>query len=311
MKIARVFSRKTKASPADALAFYGPPPQRPPEVDEVYVSSTFTFASDEAFRLAEAWQGVAPVTIGGPAVGTYPRDFVPGMFLKKGYVITSRGCPNHCWFCKVPEREGGIRELPITEGHNLLDSNILACSMGHIRKVFAMLKQQDQKAVLSGGLEAARLTRTLTALLWDLRPDRMYFAYDTPNDLEPLRVAGNLLREADFTRRHLNCYVLIGHKKDTVDKAERRLVQAWDAGFMPMAMLYRDDKTGQVINEDWQKFQRLWARPAIIRSRIFQKRIGQAEKDLNSARAAWAEAIKKAAEKRKQEERKRIEDEKE
>ena len=59
-----------------------------------------------------------PVHMGGPAFNMPGGDFVPGMYLKKGYVITSRGCPNRCWFCSVPRREGGrLRELPITEGN--------------------------------------------------------------------------------------------------------------------------------------------------------------------------------------------------
>ena len=35
---------------------------------------------------------------------------------------------------------------------------------------------------------------------------------------------------------------------------------------MPYAMLYRDEK-GKT-DTDWEKFQRLWARPAIIASSI-------------------------------------------
>ena len=38
-------------------------------------------------------------------------DFVPGRYLAPGYVITSRGCPNRCWFCSVWRREGALREF--------------------------------------------------------------------------------------------------------------------------------------------------------------------------------------------------------
>jgi hypothetical protein len=69
------------------------------------------------------------------------------MYLKHGYVITSRGCNNACWFCKVPTREGGLRELPITAGHNILDDNFLGCSEKHIRAVFEMLKTQPKKPI--------------------------------------------------------------------------------------------------------------------------------------------------------------------
>jgi len=145
MKIAKVFPRKTNASPDDKLSFFSPPPKILPEIDEVHVSVTFTYDIEKAEKLAKSWNHVAPVKLGGPAFNDHGDIFVPGKYLKNGYVITSRGCPNNCWFCDVHEREGNIRELPITEGYNLLDSNILACSIEHIRKVFKMLKNSLKK----------------------------------------------------------------------------------------------------------------------------------------------------------------------
>ena len=46
-----------------------------------------------------------------------------------------------------------------------------------------------------------------------------------------------------------------------MDAADKRLREAWAAGFMPYAMLFRDE--AGITQEDWRKFQRLWARPAI------------------------------------------------
>ena len=265
MKIARVFPRKTNASPDDDLAFFGPPPDDI-EVDEVHISVTYTEDTDTAGELFSAWDKIAPAKVGGPALGDPGSIFTPGMYLKYGYVITSRGCPNNCWFCDVPNREGGIRELPITNGWNLLDSNILACSIDHISSVFSMLKEQPKRAELTGGLESKILTDQHVSLLWDLRPSQMFFAYDTNDDLEPLIEAGKKLRYADFTRRHLRCYVLIGYDGDTISKAEKRLLQTWEAGFLPMAMLYKDDEYEPP--EIWKPFQRKWARPPITKSHI-------------------------------------------
>ena len=206
MKIARVFPRKTNASPDDELVYFSTPEFPYPEVDEIHVSVTFSYDMRVAEQLAKSWEMIAPVKIGGPAYDDFGGDFVPGKYVKKGYVITSRGCNNKCWFCSVPKREGSIRELPITKGFNLLDSNILACSDDHIKEVFKMLSEQKEKPLLTGGLEAKILKQWHVNLLWDIRPDRMYFAYDTPDDLEPLIEAGKMLRYADFTRQHLYCY---------------------------------------------------------------------------------------------------------
>ena len=56
--------------------------------------------------------------------------------------------------------------------------------------------------------------------------------------------------------------VLIGYPKDTLAAAEKRL----RAVGKPFAMHYRDAQ-GQA-DRGWRQFQRLWARPAIMRQRL-------------------------------------------
>ena len=210
-----------------------------------------------------------PVRMGGPAFCEPGGAFVPGRYLKYGYVITSRGCPNRCWFCSVPKREGGVlRELPITSGWNVLDDNLLACSEAHIRAVFAMLMQRQERPAFTGGLEARLLRPWHVELLQASRAKRMFFAYDTPDDYEPLIAAGRLLRSEGVTQtsHRAACYVLIGYPGDTMDAAEKRLLDTYRAGFWPFAMLYRDASGKQA--EQWHKFQRLWVRPQSVYYRI-------------------------------------------
>ena len=270
MRIARIFPRRTAATPDDALAFTGPPPKTLPDIDEIHVSVTFTYDLPKAEALAEAWARTGlPVKLGGPAFNRPGGDFIPGLYLKHGYVITSRGCPRSCWFCSVPKREGGnLRELPITAGHNILDDNLLACSEGHIRDVFSMLKQQEKRPVFTGGLEAALLRPWHVELLREVRAARMYFAYDDPRGYEPLVQAGRLLRDGGITKasHRAACYVLCGFPGDTMDAAEIRFRASWDAGFVPFAMLFRDE-TG-VTDPAWVKFQRAWVRPDIVMSML-------------------------------------------
>lgn len=276
MRIARVFPRKTVASPDDALSFFGPPPMLVlPEIDEIRVSVAFTYDMARAEELAYQWAQVGvPVRMGGPAFNTPGGDFHPGLYLKKGYVITSRGCPNRCVYgpgqkCMVPEREGGkLRELPITEGWNVLDDNLLACSEAHIRNVFEMLGRQSKRPEFTGGLEQKILKPWHCDLLRRAKTRHMYFAYDTPDDREPLFEAGRMLREAGFTTAShtLCCYVLIGYSGDTFEKAQKRLEDTIRAGFVPYAMLYRtqEGKTDPI----WRRFQREWCRPIIVGSKL-------------------------------------------
>lgn len=263
-RIIRVFPTKTNATPTDELVRIRETPSFFDEADEVHVSVTFTWDIPIAEWLAKQWEPVATVKIGGPAYNEPGGDFIPGMYMRHGYVITSRGCPNRCWFCAVPKREGGmLRELPVTDGWILTDDNLLACSPGHIDEVFAMLARQPHKPQFTGGLEAALLTPTMAQRIHELHPQSLFFAYDTPNDLDPLVEAGKMLIEAGFTKssNSMRCYVLCGYKGDTFEKAQTRMGEAWRAGFMPMAMLFRDLE-GK-YSTDWRRFQRQWANPTI------------------------------------------------
>lgn len=269
-RIARVFPRRTNASPTDELTFFDVPGMFPIEADEVHISVAFTYDIARAERLAKAWERVAPVTMGGPALGAPGGNFTPGMYLRSGYVITSRGCPNNCWFCSVPKREGTLRELPIVEGNNVLDDNLLACSEAHVRAVFAMLHQQKMgRPEFTGGLEAARLRDWHIDLLSILKPKQVFFAYDTPDDWEPLVIAAKKMRKAGFTpqSKRLRAYCLIGFPGDTMDAANKRLRATLALGVLPMAMLWRNkDKP---LDRDWMRFRSPWMRAAIMRMEGF------------------------------------------
>ena len=92
----------------------------------------------------------------------------------------------------------------------------------------------------------------------------MFFAYDTPDDLPHLQRAGGMLLNAGWTveSHTLRAYVLCGYPKDTFEAATSRMIETQEAGFMPMAMLYRGQDGRR--SPDWMRWQREWARPALI-----------------------------------------------
>lgn len=277
--IARVFPRKTSASPTDDLAFFGTPTIEgiatciKREISAVHISVTFTYDIEKAEELYDTWKIVGvPVEVGGPAFDDRMGDFVPGMYLRDGLIFTSRGCTKDCWFCSVPRcSHGVIRELPIVDGWNIMDDNILGTSASHFRSVCDMLKRQKHSAVFSGGLEPALLQQWQADLLREVNPARIYTAYDTKDDLEPLNEMGRKLQHAGFnpSGHRMHCYVLVGYEGDSFDDAEKRLNQTIQAGFMPYAMLYRNE-TGEADLE-WRRFQREWCRPMIVGKKFGEK----------------------------------------
>lgn len=273
MKLIRVFPRRTKATPDDVLAFVGSPTMFA-EADEVHVSVTFTQDKLIAERLAEEWQQVAPVRIGGVAYGDDSLEFIPGRYIKPGYTITSRGCPRKCWFCGVWKKWPTANPLPIVDGWNVLDDNLLACPEWHVRAVFQMLRRQTRRVEFTGGLEALSLQDYQVDLLASLHPKpAMFWAYDPGDAFETLAIAARKMIAAGFTAasHRLRCYVLIGYPRDTFAEAERRLNQMIDIGLTPHAMLWQPELPSQEKwrpAPEWKRFQRTWARPAIIHHQV-------------------------------------------
>lgn len=98
-------------SPTDPLAFFGAPTLDAiaAEPDEVHISVTFSWDLEKTDELFYQWEMLGvPVEVGGPAFGDRMSEtFTPGMYLKEGMTITSRGCPKDCWFCDVGKCANG------------------------------------------------------------------------------------------------------------------------------------------------------------------------------------------------------------
>ena len=284
MTILRVFPRATSFTPVpteeDRHVFIGDPPLDcfiPEDVSEIHVSVSFSWDIPEGERLAKAWEAkrIAPVHLGGPAISGYPSgdEFIPGRYLRHGVTITSRGCPNHCWFCMVPRiSPGGLRELEIKPGNIVQDDNLLACSEQHVRAVFKMLESQA-KVILSGGLEAARLKLWHMPLFEAAKVKEAFFAYDRPEEYDALVYASYVLRSSSWYRPgKARCYILVGVSGDSCEKAEKRCIDALRLGFYPFAMFYRDQEGRQVKDVEWRRFMHTWCRPAAIAATA--KRLG-------------------------------------
>ena len=134
-----------------------------------------------------------------------------------------------------------------------------------VLRVRAPSPQAAIKAALEHwGLEPALLQQWQADLLREVNPDRMYTAYDTKDDLEPLIEMGKKLRLAGFSmaRQSMRCYVLCGYDGDTFEGAEKRMIQTMQAGFVPFAMLFRDESGKYEL--EWKRFQREWCKPIIV-----------------------------------------------
>jgi len=263
MKI-RVFARRTSFTPVDDLAFYDEPPLFDLPDLPVMVSVTFTWDIERGKRLAQAWAGRShKVVLGGPAFDDEGGEFVPGMFMKQGVTITSRGCTKNCPWCFVPKREGKLRELKVKPGHIVQDNNLLACSRGHVEKVFGMLAGQS-KVQFKGGIDIDYLKPWHVELMKNIKTNEIWVACDTVAGLKKLDKAADLL--SDFNIGKKRCFVLIAYNGESITEAERRCRTVYEKGFLPFAQLFRDESNKKEYSLEWRDLARKWSRPAIYRS---------------------------------------------
>jgi hypothetical protein len=274
MKTLRIFPRKTKATPDDKDVRIDCLPSFFDSADRVEVSVAFTVDRAKAEKLAHEWEAVAPVTIGGPAYNDAGGEFEPGRYLRHGYVITSRGCPNKCPRCLVPIREGALRLLKINDGWNLLDNNILACPDYHIKAVFAMLARQPQRPELTGGIDASLLKPWHVDAIASLRPKSVWTAYDHPGEYDALRNAAAMFADAGLINgsHTVGAYVLMGWCGDTPEKAEERCRQVIALGIRTQAMLLNGgDEVKRDDYKRWRDLRRHYTNAATVGSMIAEK----------------------------------------
>jgi hypothetical protein len=266
-KTIRVFPHRTHWTPTDDLAFCGDPPLFRPmdRSTPVRVSVTFSWHKREAERIGAAWACYYDdVKIGGPAYEDIGGEFTPGLFLKEGCTITSRGCPKRCGWCVVPTREGQVRELEIKPGWIVQDNNLLACSEKHVCAVFDMLREQNRNVFFNGGLDKHFLKDWHRALFDSIKIGELWFACDTAFDVPWLEKASRILDGIPLRKRR--CYTMIGYDGESIADAERRIERVFELGFMPFCQLYQPDET-RVYSDDWRKIRRKWSRPAAYMSK--------------------------------------------
>ncbi len=258
-------------SPTDKDAYFDTPDLFTRRYDKAMISTVFTWDKPRAEMLAEAWKTVADeVVVGGPAYDDPGDDFMPGMFLKQGIVILSRGCPNRCSFCLVHRREGNLRLMGIKPGHIEQSNNFLACPDSYRKKAYAMFKTQ-KGICFKGGLEAARITEKEVEIWRGLRIAELWLACDQNSDFPAFKKAVSILLRAGFTRHHIHCYALIGNDpKENI----HRLREIYRFGAMPFAQLYRDETDSRKYPKSWRRLATRWSRPAAIESRMKSVREG-------------------------------------
>ncbi|MCP4161167.1 MAG: radical SAM protein [Deltaproteobacteria bacterium] len=243
------------------------------DYEKVYCSKVFSFSnSDEAFGNIEkggtgfSLTKVLPDQIEhiSPDYSLYDLDYSLG--------FTTRGCPNQCSFCIVPEKEGSIKEHASIDEflkHDkvvLMDNNILASDHGI--KELEKLSNLNVKVDINQGLDARLIDNSIAKLLskinW-LNPLRM--ACDSQNQIKHIQKATTLLRWNNVTPRRYFVYCLI---RDIEESLERiKFLKGMDLDVF--AQPYRDFKNNKEPTYNQKNIARWVNHKAIFKTTTFEE----------------------------------------
>jgi hypothetical protein len=162
--------------------------------------------------------------------------------------FTSRGCPNRCGFCIVPEKEGKFRRVQhVKEFHDerfkkvtLLDNNILADKEWFFENTNWIIDHK-LKLNVSQGMDIRLLTDEIADQLHRIKfvDQQMRFAWDNVA-LEPVIRSGiEMLKDHGInTKRNVQFFVLSGWNGVPFCKDVYRCNRLKEFGALPYVMPY-------------------------------------------------------------------------
>lgn len=169
----------------------------------------------------------------------------------------TRGCPRHCDFCIVGDKEG-LRSHKVADvdefwsgqpNIELLDPNILACPDRH--ELFEQLIATKARVNINQGLDIRLMTMDAAQQLKRMKTKRIHFAWDNPDD----DLEGKFKAYADFRGCSPNShggpgtvYVLVNHGS-SMEGNLHRIYTLRDMGFAPYVMVFDKPNAPQEIKD--------------------------------------------------------------
>lgn len=234
--------------------------------DRVYSSKIFDFTPEDAYLPEDAIRGgtgYKDIQIDKELPGEIDDMFpdysiYPECDFAIGYL--TRGCPNHCRWCVVPLKEGGIRpyrdwEELVRQDTNklvLMDNNILACKHG-IRQLES-LTGSIYRIDLNQGMDARLVDDGIADILSRIRWIRFIrFSCDQKSQIEPIRKTIELLGKHGVKTYRIFIYLLV--TEDIQDASDRVEALKEYKAINLYAQAERNERMGIIPNNMQLEFQ--------------------------------------------------------
>lgn len=226
--------------------------------DRIYSSKVFDFTEENPFLPSEK-------TIkGGTGYGIFSElpaeidEMFPdySIYPNCDYAIgfLTRGCPNKCPWCYVPQKEGAIRPYrnwrqlvrPDTDKLVLMDNNILACDYGI--KQLAEIADTEYRIDLNQGMDVRLLTDDICKILKRLHwINYIRFSCDTESQLPYFEKAAKMFDRHKIPKARVFIYLLVRSDLDEADRRVQRLNKIYRS-FNLYAQPERNDSKGIIPN---------------------------------------------------------------
>lgn len=250
--------------------------------DRVYSSKVFDFTPVDPYLPEDAIRGgtgyrdipmdqTLPLEIDEmfPDYSIYPEcDYAIGYL--------TRGCPNHCRWCVVPEKEGNIRpyrawEDIVRKDTNkllLMDNNILACDYGieQMESLIGSGYQIDLNQGMDARLVDSRVAEILSKLKW-IRYIR--FSCDQKAQIDPVKRCIELLGKYGVRPYRISVYLLV--TKDIEDAVERVEALKVYKAIHIYAQAERNERMGIIPNKMQTEFQQRYIYGGSYRKRTWEE----------------------------------------
>jgi hypothetical protein len=232
------------------------------QFDKIYSSKVFDFTPENPYlpkHTIRGGTGYGLMTPLAPEVDAIFPDYsiYPECDYAIGYI--TRGCPNKCAWCVVPEKEGDIRpyrrwrELvrPDTNKLVLMDNNILSCEHGiiELKSLIGSGYALDLNQGMDARLVNERIAGIIARLTWI---KYIRFSCGALPQIDAIKRAAALLAKYGIKPYRLFIYLLV--TKDINNAAQRVESLRELTGINLYAQAERNDSKGIIPNREQLEF---------------------------------------------------------
>ncbi|MCT4625844.1 hypothetical protein [Halodesulfovibrio sp.] len=249
--------------------------------DQIYSSKVFTFSHCDPYlpddeRVEKGGTGYQSTRVLPNEIEHRAPDY--SLYnVSAAYGFTTRGCPNKCSRCIVPQKEGNIRANADIEefwdGQKdliLMDNNILAHSHGI--KQLEKISKLNIRLDCNQGMEAKLVGKAEAKLLGNIKWSRIRFACDRQTQMKHVARAVSLIRHYSGKKGKYFVYVLVGDRNlpandpDGIQDALARVEFLRKLDVDPFAQPFRDYKENLEPTEIQRQFARWVNRKQLFKS---------------------------------------------